>query len=72
MLRNELLVSQNEDHATTDSDVIKLDSFRLAYLWYERFDSRAGKYDMTGINLLEEEPGQIIVRGPRSLAQEEY
>ncbi|KAI4622857.1 uncharacterized protein J4E87_005950 [Alternaria ethzedia] len=38
----------------------------------ERFDSRAGKYDMTGIKLLEEEPGQIVVRGPRSIAQEEY
>ena len=72
ILRNELLVSQNEDHATTDSDVVKLDSFRLAHLWYERFDSRAGEYDMTGIKLLEEESGQIIVRGPKSLAQEEY
>ncbi|KAI4650747.1 hypothetical protein J4E93_003104 [Alternaria ventricosa] len=72
MLRNELLVSQSEDHATTHSDVFKLDSFRLAHLWYERFDSRAGEYDMTGIKLLEEEPGQIIIRGPRSLAQEEY
>lgn len=71
MLRNEILVSHNEDDATRDSDLVKLDSFRLASLWNEHFDIRAGKYYMTGIKLLEEEPGQIVVCGPRSLAQEE-
>ncbi|KAI4934204.1 hypothetical protein J4E85_002060 [Alternaria conjuncta] len=71
-LRKELLVGHVEDTAARTSEFIKLDSFRLAHLWDERFDSRAGKYDMTGIKLLEEEPGQIVVRGPRSIAQEEY
>jgi hypothetical protein len=72
-LRIELLVDEEDDEAGMGDGLTTIDSFRLANSWHERFDTKTRNYDMTGIKLLDDASGQVVVvRGPGNLAWEEY